>query len=259
MGRYDRIKVYHNNQWKTPNQIRVYNNGSWVDLGTNDSWVGSNNGNYNSRYQMFLANGTRVTKYRKDTTTVTDQHTEGTFSLLPASGFCWCPSTGGAANFYFRCTAKKTTDAAKRLFYCGAGGSYVEIWWEADGRLKFVASYDYSPHYAYSINAVGANQYVYINVYSNGGSNQININFNGVTHSEVQYGQFYISNATNVVGDANICFKDNFSCCGCKWEWNNSKSIHAVSFNASTASGSDGSQYTGVTHRESSSTSTSWL
>ena len=37
-SRYDNIRVYYNGSFIIPNQIKVYNGSSWVDLGTKNSY-----------------------------------------------------------------------------------------------------------------------------------------------------------------------------------------------------------------------------
>ena len=63
------------------------------------------------------------------------------------------------------------------------------------------------------------------------------------------------NNATNQVGDSAMQFRNNLSAAGV----NGSGSTYSVSFDTSYASGSDGSQYSGVNHQESSSTGTNWV
>ena len=94
-----------------------------------------------------------------------------------------------------------------------------------------------------------------MNVFSNSGSNTINIQFGGVTTQGTSYQCFKYSDCTNSVGDANIQFRGNVSICGVGYN----TGVCYVSFDASYASGTDGSQYTGVQHRESSTTGTNWV
>ena len=248
MGRYDKIKVYHNGQWKQPTACRVYQNGTWVDIGANDS------DNTKSIYVRKNNNYVRATLNKKTTTVVTERYANSPFNLLPASGFCWNPPDGA---WYFRGTVRKTTSASKRVFYCGdSSANYsVQLWWEDDGRLTFICRYNGNENRFSSSNSVGANQWVYINVFSNAGSKRVYMDFNGVrTESGSMYQAFEISNAWNAVGDANIQFKDNLSAAGVKWN----EERYSVSFNASTASGSDGWQYTNVPHYEATTQVVTW-
>lgn len=249
MGRYDKIKVYHNGSWKTPTYCRVYKNGSWVDLGDTNSY------SVKDLYVRKNNNYVRATLHRQDYTTVTDRWAEGSFNILPASGYCWCPkSSAGNYNFYFRATVTKTTSESRRLFYCGNGTRWIEIYWQADGKLRVDTHYN-STTSVTSSNAVGANTQTYVNVFSNSGSNTINIQFGGVTTQGTSYQCFKYSDCTNSVGDANIQFRGNVSICGVGYN----TGVCYVSFDASYASGTDGSQYTGVQHRESSTTGTNWV
>lgn len=251
MGRYDKIRVYHDGQWKQPTQCRVYYNNAWQDLGTNDS--------YNTRSLYTLKNGNyvRATLNRQDYSVVTDRWAQGSFSLLPASGFCFCPKSSNAGNYnwYFRATIRKTSDTDQQIFRCGASNSYIRILWKADGHIQVTSSYNGTAYSMTTSNAVGANNTVYLNVYANKGSYTTYVEFNGVTTSGNLSASFRINNATNQVGDSAMQFRNNLSAAGV----NGSGSTYSVSFDTSYASGSDGSQYSGVNHQESSSTGTNWV
>lgn len=253
MGRYDKIKVYHNGTWKTPTQCRVYANGAWQDLGTATS--------YNTKSMYVRKNGSsvRATLNRRDQVVVTDRWAEGRFYLLPASGYCRCSQSSGAGayNWYFRAYVEKTTNCDQYLFYCGTGGNpsspgqhYVRVTWLSDGRIRVDASYSGTVRTMYSSNAVGANTNVYLNVYSNAGSYSCTIDFNGVTTTASVGTSFRYNGSTTTVGDTYTKIRGTLSAAGV----DGSGYTHSCSFNAATASGSDGSQYSGVTHRESTRT-----
>lgn len=260
MGRYDKIKVYNNGSWHTPNRIRVYNNG-WKDLGTADSY---NTSSLNVRNGNSFA---RATLNRQDYTTVTDRYASGTFKLLPANGFCYCTKSSSAGNWdwYFRCTIKKTTNTEQNIFWAGStnynpsnpGSNYVQIKWLADGKIRVGVSDGYGggSHSLTSSNSVLAGNEVYLNVYVNAGSRTMYIVFNGVTTSGSMGSAFSISNSWNQVGDANMIFKGTLSAAGVKY----SKQPKSVSFDVSTASGTDNSQYENVTHQETTTTGTRWI
>lgn len=251
MGRYDKIKVYHNGTWKTPTYCRVYRNGSWLDLGSDTSY------NTKSLYTYKNNNYVRATLNRQDVTTVTDRWIQGSFSLLPANGFCCCPKSDSPGNFnwYFKATIKKTTDTEQNVFRCGVTNSYVQIKWLADGRIRVTLSWSGNPKTLTSSNSVMAGNSVYLDVHWNKGSYTCYINFNGVTTTGNVTSAFAVSNSTNTVGDTNMQFRSTLSCSGIKYLNN----IIAVSFNADTASGSDNSQYTGVNHQEATTTTTNYV
>jgi len=258
MGRYDNIKVYNNDSWVQPNQIRVYNNG-WQDLGTNDS--------YNTK-SLQVRKGNefkRATLNRRDEEVVTDRWANGRFKLLPANRYCRCPDNSDHTlqyNWYFRTTVEKTTDNAQYLFYCGTGGSpespgnnYIRVTWQADGKIKVDGRYNGGTVGSVtSSNAVGKNTQVYLNVYSNKGSYKCTIDFNGTTTSGNIYSSFMFNNSTTTVGDTYTKIRNNLAAAGVDGSGNTG----SCSFNASTVSGTDNSQYKEVTHRESTRTDTYW-
>ena len=254
MGRYNKIKTYYNGSWRTPNRIRVYNNG-WQDLGTNDS--------YNTK-TMKVRNGNsfvRCTLNRQDTTSVTDRWANGSFSILPAAGYCFCPilyGTNYGAPWYFRCTMRKTAAVDQNIFYCGNGTSYLQIIWRSDGKVQVSVNYGGYNYTLVSNNSVSINTDVYLNVYANVLSNVIYIEFNGITTSgsNSNYISFLDGRATNVVGDTYMQFRNNLSAAGCSYD---TDYRYSVNFNTSYASGTDNSQYTGVTHKETTTTETTWV
>ena len=251
MGRYDKIKVYHEGQWKQPTYCRVYSNG-WQDLGDNTS--------YNTKSLYVYNNGSyvRATLNRQDYSYVTDRWLEGQFNLLPAYGYCYCPKSSSAGNYnwYFRATVRKPTDGEYQIFKVTQGSSYIKITWLSDGRIQVKSSYNgASPSTVTSSNSVGANQDVYLNCYANKGSYTFYIVFNGITTSGNCTGTFKGGSSTNVVGSAGLQFRGNVSASGI----NGSGNTYSSSFDASYASGSDGSNYENATHRESTNSGTNWV
>lgn len=252
MGRYDKIKVYSSGSWRTPNQIRVYNNG-WQDLGTATSY---------STKKLQVRSGSafyRATLNRKDQVVVTDRYAEGQFTLLPANGYCRCSKSSSAGNYdwYFRATVEKTTANQQYLFYCGTGtpsspgANYVRVTWLADGKIQVDSSFNSTVRSFSSSNSVGANTSVYLNVYSNKGSYSTTIVFNDVTTtSSTLANSFRYANAKTYVGDTNTRIRGTLSAAGV----DGSGGTHSCSFNAATASGTDGTQYNGVVHRETTRT-----
>lgn len=253
MGRYDKIRVYHNGQWKQPTYCRVYSGGQWKDLGDNTS--------YNTASMYVLKNGsyTRATLNRQDYSYVTDRWLEGEFNLLPAYGYNYCPKSSGgtAVSWYFRATIRKPDNGAYRLFYSGTGNTngYIQLWWQNDGTIKVTACYRGTVKTLTSSNAVGANQDVYLNAYANAGSYTFYINFNGVTTSGTVGASYLYGGTTNTIGSAGLQFRGTVSVGGC----NGSGNAYSSNFDASYASGTDGSNYANATHRESSSSGTNWV
>lgn len=250
MGRYDKIKVYSGGTWKTPTYCRVYNNGVWADLGADTS------ANTKSLYVRKGSSWVRATLNRQTQTVITDRWLAGSFNLLPANGYNFCPSYSSGWNWYFRATIRKTTSDSQRVFWFGTGSNYVSIYWNANGTITATVSYSGTgARSVTSSNAVGANQDVYLNVYANKGSTVLYINFNGVTTSGNVYNNILYNNASNAVGDTYMQFRGNISVGGV----DGSGGTHSVSFDAGYASGSDGWQYQNANHRETSTTQTIWV
>jgi len=252
MGRYDKIKVYSGGSWHIPSRIRVYNNG-WQDLGTSTSY---------STKTLSVRNGSsfsRATLNRRDQVVVTDRWVNGRFNLLPGSGYCRCSNStsSGTYDWYFRGTVEKTTDSAQYLFYCGTGGSpenpgqqYVRITWLSDGKIRMECCYNGNVASVTSSNSVGANQQVYLNVYSNKGSYTTYIVFNGVTTSASVGRTFRYNNCTTTVGDTYTKLRNNLSAAGVDGSGN----TYSCSFDASYISGTDNYRYANADHRESTRT-----
>lgn len=252
MGRYNKIKTYYNGSWRTPNRIRVYNNG-WQDLGTNDS--------YNTK-TMKVRNGNsfvRCTLNRQDTTSITDRWANGSFSLLPANGYNFCPIIFGynyGAPWYFRATIRKTASVNQNVFYSGYGSSYIQVVWLADGKIQVTTAYGGGSSTVTSSNSVGINTDVYLNIYANELSNTLYIVFNGVTTSGTVNYTFLDARATNIVGDTYMQFRNNLSAKGASHD---TDYRYTASFDASYASGTDNNQYKDVIHKETTTTNTSWV
>lgn len=245
MGRYEKIKVYNGSSFVKPSRIRIYNNG-WQDIGTDTSY---------STVPMYVrkADGSnaRATLNRRDYTVVDDQYASGAFNLLPASGFCFYTANAG---WYFRATIYKESDISNQIFYCGTGTtSYIKIVWNANGTVTVSVRYNNSTIYSVtSSNAVTAGNYVYLNVYAAKGSTKVYVVLNGVTTSATLYNQFIVTSATNVVGSTGMRFKDTLSASGAKYPSN----TYSVSFNTTTANGTDNSQYVNLVHTVVSHTET---
>ena len=256
MGRYDKIKVYNNGSWVQPNQIRVYNNG-WQDLGTNDSY---------STKPLQVRKGNefkRATLNKRDEAYIIDQWAQGRFNLKPNSGYCRCSksSNAGSYNWYFRAYVEKTTSGDQHLFYCGTGGSpespgqhYVRITWLSDGRIRMDAAYSGTVRTMYSNNAVGANNNVYLNVYSNAGSYNCTIDFNGTSTTASVGTSFRYNGSTTTVGDTYTKIRGTLSAAGVDGSGN----THSCSFNASTVSGTDNATYANVNHQQTDGTHVYW-
>lgn len=250
MGRYDNIKIYYNNAWRNPNEIYVFQ----------DQWTPASFGRYDSdnTRPLYVYDGEdykRITLNRSVETVVTDSWIEGAFNLLPAAGFCWCPNGAWKYyNWYFRATIKKTTLGNKRVFYCGDNATgYIAIYWQADGTIK-VDTYKTELISVTTSNSVGLNTEAYLNVYSNARDNTIYIEWNDVTSSGTST-QSFIVNGTNTVGSAGLQFRDTISVAGV----GPGDSTYTISFDADTASGSDGNQYTNVNHQETTNTVVRWV
>lgn len=255
MGRYDRIRVYNGSGWQQPSRIRVFSNNAWQDLGENDSAI--------TKSLNVLSGGAwrRATLNRETYTIPGESYAQGSFSLTPANGYCYCSNSNNSVNttWYFRCTMRKTDNGEKQVFWTGnsAWSCYLQIVWLADGRVRVSIKSAYGSGSVQSIttsNAVGANQWVYLDVTCNKGVYKMTVNFNGVTTSGNMWETWQITNASNVVGSAGMQFKDGLACQGTKYS-NGSSTMWA---DMNTASGNVGN-VAGVSHVNTSSTGVRWV
>ena len=250
MGRYDKIKVYNEGVWTTPSRIRVYNNG-WLDLGLQDSFVTTALNVYSEDVLK------RVTLNRVDATVVTDKNAVGPFSVSPAAGYCFCPTStsAGEYNFNFNCTIRKTSATDQRVFYSGNGydDDFIDITWLANGKIRVQAAYNGNVKTLTSSNAVGINTWVSLRVYANKGSYKTYIVFNGTTTSGSLLAAFINKSVTNKIGTGYLHFKNTLTVTGVSY----TKGALTASFNASTVSGTAGS-YVSVTHKEDTRVDTTY-
>ena len=242
MSRYNRIKVYKDGSWVNPTRVRVYNNG-WIDLGAADSYVKTKMAVYKNGVKY------AATCDRVDTTVVTDQYSSGKFSLLPASGYCYCPqsSSYGGHNFNFNCTIRKTADVDQVIFHTYHKTNtkdFFKITWQADGKIRVDADYSSGTTRTFtSSNAVKAGTWVNLRVYANKDSYNCYIVFNGTTTSKTLYSSFITTGAVNYVGDTYINFKNTLTVTGVKY----GPTAYTASFNASTES-AETSSHTAITN-----------
>lgn len=258
MGRYDKLKIYYHNGWRNINEITSFKllypeHPTWgyerVPLGRNDS------DNTNELYYYTNHHYERITLDKRVETVITDAWIQGSFNLLPASGFCWCPNGAWKYyNWYFRAHITKTASGNKRVFYCGDNNTgYIAVYWQADGTIK-VDTYKNQLESVTTSNSVAVNTEAYLNIYSNARDDHIYIEWNNVTTNGTSSQSFIVA-GTNTVGDTGLEFRDAFAVGGV----GPGDSTYTVSFDASTASGSDGNQYTNVNHREVTQTVTNWV
>ena len=145
MGRYDKIRVYDNG-WKQPSRIRVMKNGSWVDLGDNDS---TNNTDFNV-YKLSSSKFVRATLDKKVTPYSYSQGTGYTESSWSPGFDCGFSPTSSYGGFRFEFTATVyRRDSAKRCLYSSKakyGTHYCYIDLNADGSITFKIYTDYSSY-----------------------------------------------------------------------------------------------------------------
>lgn len=251
MGRYDKIKVYNNGSWHTPNRIRVYKNG-WQDLGTNDS------SNTKTLYVRHNNRFRRATLNKKTTTTVTDKWALGGFTALPENGFNSWPDNGRPFKFSIDSMKKTTNSAQVRIFHfwTNVAGSYINIVWDTDGYVR--AHFGYAGYAekvvtsavpVYANQAVGLSLETYNNTYGAYCGMSLNGNWSGGYVNSISYGS-----ASNAVGDGNIQFRGNLKISG----YDSGGGAHSIAFNASDAATGTTSQYRNLTHQQTSVTTTTW-
>lgn len=253
MGRYDKIKVYNNNAWRAPSKIRVYQNG-WQDLGD------SNSSNTQTLYVQHNNEFKRATLNKKTTTRVTDSWATGGFSVLPLNGYNSRPDAG--YKFAFSIDNMRHTNGVDSNIFTAHNddwSSYIQITWLSDGRVRFKTCYNKTTRETISNNAVGLNQSVGFacETYMDNGVARQALSFNGVwsggqSTSMMSHGSF-----PNTVGDGNIQFRGTMRVRGSSYV-NGTISPNYREFNTSSANGSDGYNYSGVTHHENPTTTVTW-
>ena len=250
MGRYDKIKVYYNSSWHTPNQIKVYKEGTgWVDLGTADS-------DSTKRIEVLNANGYRWQRVtlNKQTNWVQDgePYTTGMFNLLPVTGYNFDPRRN---DFYMDVTIRKTASGHQQVFISGTNHgsndeSFFIVTWLNDGRIQ-VKSHERGGN-TYTLetdNAVADNQWTRL-IISQPKSNStvMSVTFNGQTKTGTMYGRWSDSWSYNNVGAGAIQFTGYFRIQGTETNDFGSYWAHNCEFsiNRNTPTPSNGSTYTNL-------------
>lgn len=205
MGRYDKIRVYDGSTWKQPTQIRIYQNGTWIDLGANDSAITKSlsvrKGN----------NFVRATLNKSTEVIQGETYTYGKdFVLTEGIRYCYEKSLG---DWIFKATIKKTDNGSKNVYYLGSTNSYIYITWNANGTVTVTNYYkDYSnPYTITTTNAVTAGAWVDLEVKSAKGSANATITFNGVKTTGPLYGIWYNVSVKYKIGDDGLYFKGNMT------------------------------------------------
>lgn len=211
MGRYDKIKVYDGSGWKRPTQIQVYNNGTWVSLGTTDS--------SNTKTLSVYNNGVpvRATLNKTMSTVSGDVYTIGSKMALTSTDssgrlirYCHEKSKGA---WFFRATIRKTSDTAMNVFYLGNSSNYIRITWNANGTITAtnLSSYQGESYSVTTTNSVGANQWVYLDVTAPKDGAKVTITFNGVATTGSFYGTWYNNSVAYDIGQTGLHYKGNLS------------------------------------------------
>lgn len=252
MGRYDKIKVYDGNAWVTPKHLRIWNGSNYTDLGLADS---------DNITPLYVYEGPnvlhRVTLNKKVNTVIGEQYIDGPWTLLPEPGYCW---NWTAANMVISGTIRRVDSSSKRIYYSGHvdRSSYIEIFWEADGRIRVSSRYNNGAiDTRYSSNAVTAvGTWVSFQIIRNQSSNSQDpgvIIWNGV-QTRFWSAAFEVGNASNQVGAVGLHFKDNFTCQGRRAGYG------TCYFNKDVGniSGTDYSTYAYVTHVDTSREEIIW-
>lgn len=266
MGRYDKIKVYHNGSWKTPTYCKIYYAGTWKDLGADTSF------NTNSGYVYTGSTYKRFTLNRHDYERQIADYVTGSFKLKPANGFCYQPSSsqsgtgqGTRYDFFFRATVTKLEAGTKQVFksWYDDGWKFV-IEWLDNGKLQITTRWNWKTTYSFTTsNAVtDLNTPVYINVYANKSSSHPATcwaEFGPVgnttkTANYRMYGTWRHQGAKNQVGSAGLKFTGTLSCKGVDING----TVRTKTINMDTAEGS-GSDYEGITRYVETETITEYI
>lgn len=209
MGRYDKIKVYSNSSFRTPNRVQIYHNNTWVDLGTNNDKTNQKDLKVYHNNEFKIA----TKKWTKTGSHLADKYSTGSFSLSPGNGFCYRTTQN---TWRFQCDyVRKTTSGSQNVFTTGSSSNYVKVIWEDDNRIHVYvkSSYYGSEQHIYSGNTFGANTWISLNVYQDKSASKMYIYVNGNQEAASgNWGSNYnwnISNASNTVSDSYVNMKGN--------------------------------------------------
>ena len=217
MGRYDKIRVFKDGSWRQPSRIYVRKNGSWIDLGTNDSNITTplnvrKNGAFiraTLNKNVYNVNGDSYVKnqFKLDPT---NYNTRGDWCLYQGT---LSSDTSKYGSLYLRAWIYKEQNVDANIFYSYNSNvtSYLKITWKADGRIEVRTKYSGSEYSVVTSNAVYAGNWVYLNIEWPWDTSTTNIYFNGVHTQSTANAQFLSVNMDNLVGDSVIRFKDTFS------------------------------------------------
>ena len=183
MGRYDKIRVYDNG-WKQPSRIRVMKNGSWVDLGDNDS---TNNTDFNV-YKLSSSKFVRATLNKKVNSYSYQQGTGYTESSWSPGFDCgFSPSSSyGNYRFEFKATVCRR-DSNKRCLYSSVakyGTHYCYIDLNSDGSITFKVYTSYSSYGEASVTTnfkLGVGEWSDLKIVSDAGSSTVYVTWGGQT------------------------------------------------------------------------------
>lgn len=252
MGRYDKIKVYNGSSWVKPKQIKVYSGSSWLDLGLDDSSNTRALYLYTDNYQS-----QRITLNRTVVNIPGESYVTNPFQLLPTDMFSFYSAR---CDIIFRATIRKRASGDKRIFYSGKSSNIeFSITWLDDGRLQIVMDSSGVSGGARRVfettNAVGLNQWVYLDVYMAKNSMSLAVTFNGITTYSSSVARWSVSGSTNYVGDYDIDFKNDFEA---QFSGkSDSSATRYVYINMSSASGTT-SDYSGINYVDTSTTQIEW-
>ena len=216
MGRYDKIRVYHDGAWKQPYRLRVYQNG-WVDLGTNDS---SNTRTLNVRSGNSWR---RATLNREDYNyTSGEEYAYGRFALYPKSAYGYNPSK---ASWGFYMKVRKTSAGSKYLLdihnVTGSNDTpYFKVIWRDDGYIEIKNKYSSTEYTLVSNVSYGLNQYISVNIYALKGSDRVYLEVNGNQVNKRLYGTFSNIGSETWVGDSGLNYIEGFTCYGAAYSNN---------------------------------------
>ena len=258
MGRYDKIKVYDGTEFKDIKRMYIHNGTDNIDLGTNDS-----DNKTTLMVYTDLDTLARVTLNKKSTTVLGTKTTAGSFSLVPASGFCACTKATGdyaRSTWYFKTKIMRDSlDKDLNVFRCGSGANYeVRITWLSNGAFKFRRAYrDKSGEFT-TPDLFNTLMNVYeISFQIDKDTNVLVVNITDtVTDTTYTYthalgaNSFTITNATNTVGDSGVYLSDYIKAQGVKYANN----IYTKDLLLADMKTGDSNDYKGLTINQTEST-----
>jgi len=234
MGRYDKLALFNSTQVPIK---RLYAQGTNANRAENLIDFGSFDSDNTTTLMVYteLNLWERVTLNKQVTIIPGSKYTTGSFSLLPASGYCCCTKASGSyakSTWYFKTKLKRTAFTTNaNVFRCGSSSNTeVKITWNSNGKFVFKRAWGgtggtsttYTTPDAFS----DVDTIYEVSFQIDNGTNTLKVSIKNTTtdvttsytHNLGGGSNFIISNATNTVGSAEVELLDYLQVQGVQWK-----------------------------------------